>query len=294
MTRRGWRQIDVPTGWVKVIRGPRPQSVEWPKVSQQSRQPGNIRQPAAPPAPKGNSKPSPPERVRRTPDDNRAAALAKIARIQASIQVLGTEDTEELHVLKESLKKAENAAKIPPPQVQIDHALEFIKRARKRLESADDKIAKAAQALRFAQEEKELDMKGIAESEALVKRLREEVDQNLFGASAECGKTVTQVAQFPGDGPPPQWAQELMELRQQVAQLRGEDRTEGGEPCKKRLREDYVPMSTEDLVQWMADRQKDLQEAMLSGRTHDVTRLAQLVAEVAEVSMVAHSVNMVP
>ena len=179
-----------------------------------------------------------------------------------------------------------------------------IKRARKRLESADDKIAKAVQALRFAQEEKELDMKGIAESEALVKRLREEVDQNLFGALAECGKTVTQVAQFPGDGPPPQWAQEPMELRQQVAQLRGEDRTEGGEPCKKRLREDYVPMCTEDLVQWMADRQKDLQEAMLSGRAHDVTRLAQLVAEggaqlktwTAEnhVSMVAHSVNMVP
>ena len=34
----------------------------------------------------------------------------------------------------------------------------------------------------------------------------------------------------------------------------------------------------EDLVQWMADRQKDLQEAMLSGRIHDVTRLAKLVA----------------
>ena len=71
------------------------------------------------------------------------------------------------------------------------------------------------------------------------------------------------------------------------------------EPSKKRFLEDYIPMSTEDLVQWM----KDLQEAMSSGRTHDVTRLAQLVAEggvqlkmwTAEnhVSMVAHSVNMV-
>ena len=209
-----------------------------------------------------------------------------------------------MHVLKEFLKKAENAAKIHSLQVQIDHALEFIKKARKRLESADDKIAKAAQALQFAQKEKELDMKGIAESEALVKRLREKVDQNLFGAPTQCGKTVTQVVQFPGDGPLPQWAQELMELRQQVAQLWGEDRTEGGEPCKKRLREDYVPMCTEDLVQWMADRQKDLQEAMLNGRTHDVTRLAQLVAKGGaqlktwttknHVSMVAHFVNMVP
>ena len=137
-------------------------------------------------------------------DDNRAGALAKIARNQASIQVLGTEDTEELHVLKESLKKAENAGKIPPPQVQIDHALEFIKRARKRLESADDKIAKAAQALRFAQEEKELDLKGIAESEALVKRLREEVDNILWStcrvwedrdtSCAVCGGRIGQEA----------------------------------------------------------------------------------------------------
>ena len=70
------------------------------------------------------------------------------------------------------------------------------------------------------------------------------------------------VRDAPGDGPPPQWAQELMELRQQVAQLRGEDQTGGVEPSKKRLREDYIPMSTEDLVQWMADRQQDLQEAM--------------------------------
>ena len=76
------------------------------------------------------------------------------------------------------------------------------------------------------------------------------------------------------------------------------------EHSKKRLREDYVPMSTEDLVQWMADRQKDLQEAMSSGRFHNVTRLAQLVADggaqlktwTAEnhVSIAAHSVNMVP
>ena len=102
------------------------------------------------------------------------------------------EDTEELQILKETLKKAENAAKIPAPQVQIDHALDYIKRARKRLESADDKIAKAAQALRFAEEEKELDMKGIAESEALIKRLREKVELNLHaGPSGESGKTET-------------------------------------------------------------------------------------------------------
>ena len=129
-----------------------------------------------------------------------------------------------MQILKESLKKAENAAKIPAPQVQIDHALDYIKRARKRLESADDKIAKATQALHFAEEEKELDMKGIAESEALIKRLREEVEQNLHAGPSGDGQTETS-AQFQGDAPPPRWAQELVELRQQVAQLREEDRT---------------------------------------------------------------------
>ena len=51
------------------------------------------------------------------------------------------------------------------------------------------------------------------------------------------------------------------------------------EPSKKRLREDYIPASVEDLVRWMCDRQKDLQEAMLSGRIQDVTRLAEVVAD---------------
>ena len=51
------------------------------------------------------------------------------------------------------------------------------------------------------------------------------------------------------------------------------------EHSKKRFREDYVPACVEDLVQWMSDRQKDLQEAMVSGRIQDVPRLAKLVAD---------------
>ena len=39
MGRRGWKSLDTPTGWVQIIRGPRPPSVQWPRVGQQSRQP---------------------------------------------------------------------------------------------------------------------------------------------------------------------------------------------------------------------------------------------------------------
>ena len=31
MGRRGWQHVDVPSGWIQVIRGPRPNSVVWPR-----------------------------------------------------------------------------------------------------------------------------------------------------------------------------------------------------------------------------------------------------------------------
>ena len=90
MTRKGWRQVDVPHG--------RSQSSGQKFLS--SLVSLGILVCQQPPAPRGSQKPTPEERVRRTPDDNRAAALAKNARIQASIQVLGMEGTEELQILK--------------------------------------------------------------------------------------------------------------------------------------------------------------------------------------------------
>ena len=32
MPRKGWSQLDVPSGWVQIIRGPRPWSVQWPRA----------------------------------------------------------------------------------------------------------------------------------------------------------------------------------------------------------------------------------------------------------------------
>ena len=34
MPRRGWRAVEVPEGWLKVIRGPRPASAQWPRAAQ--------------------------------------------------------------------------------------------------------------------------------------------------------------------------------------------------------------------------------------------------------------------
>ena len=36
MPRKGWTQVEVPSGWTQLIRGPRPKSVQWPKAVRMS------------------------------------------------------------------------------------------------------------------------------------------------------------------------------------------------------------------------------------------------------------------
>ena len=38
MPRKGWSTMEVPSGWLQVIRGPRPRSVQWPRASAPPRQ----------------------------------------------------------------------------------------------------------------------------------------------------------------------------------------------------------------------------------------------------------------
>ena len=38
MPRRGWSQLEVPSGWIQVLRGPRPKSVQWPSQRSAIRQ----------------------------------------------------------------------------------------------------------------------------------------------------------------------------------------------------------------------------------------------------------------
>ena len=56
MGRRGWSSFPVPKGWVQLVRGPRPKSVQWPRASkegkpQQQRAPGMTSQQGRSPQP---------------------------------------------------------------------------------------------------------------------------------------------------------------------------------------------------------------------------------------------------
>ena len=164
MVRKGWRTVEVPNGWLQIIRGPKPPSARWSRTKPSDKP---HRAPGVSPDSKQTFTPQVrgPQIPRRTPESNRSAAAAKIARIQASIAALGDEDPEEVELLKKALMKAELQAKIPPLETQIAHAVQFIERAKKRVAGADEKIRKAAEALRQAEAEKVADIQAIAEAE---------------------------------------------------------------------------------------------------------------------------------
>ena len=105
MVRKGWTKVEVPDGSLQVIRGKRPPSVQWPREGSQQ----HVRQTGKPAQESKNSpKTSSPPASRQIvhPDQLRAAASARIQRIQASLGALQPEDKEERQALLTALEKA--------------------------------------------------------------------------------------------------------------------------------------------------------------------------------------------
>ena len=99
MPRRGWKSMEVPTGWVQVIRGPRAAfsgNGPWHKPVQRPRQPWVSPVPASPRAPT----------VRVSPGGNCEAAHLKVVKFQQALAVLGDTDGVAVECLKAELEKA--------------------------------------------------------------------------------------------------------------------------------------------------------------------------------------------
>ena len=151
MGRRGWSTMPVPEGWVQVIRGPRPKSVQWPRAPkglkhQQQRQPGATqqgrwRQPhvqgrqGQPQAPKtGIRAPHPDEKV--------AVAQERVSKLEAALRAVGDDDDTAPN-LREALKRARQQAvplSIPDKVAQCES---FLERARKREAAARELLLQA-------------------------------------------------------------------------------------------------------------------------------------------------------
>ena len=274
MVRRGWTKVEVPDGWLQVIRGKRPSSTQWPRArsQQQVRQPGK-------PAPESKKPPTQPPSVSRRsvhPEHLRAAAVARIQRIQASLGALQPEDTEERQVLQSALEKAKRQAQVPPLEKQILATEEYIARAKKRLLQHDATTAAARQALEKAEHDKEVDVQGVADGEDLMQKLKTQVADPTMPTllPADAVREVTRLQQM------------VVESQRQLQQHGVPVVPQGVSvvpspisPFRIRKREDYVPATEHEVLEWMADRQEDMTAALIARNTTEAARISSLITD---------------
>ena len=124
--RKGWSSIEVPGGWLQVIRGPRPPPSKWPQAQ---------RRPSAAVlnAPPTNRQGGRWRNRRVDPDTKMAEARAKVERLQKALDALGNLGGPEVDAIKRSLKKAQEAARELPVAELVKECREFIDRSTKRI-----------------------------------------------------------------------------------------------------------------------------------------------------------------
>ena len=105
----------IPSGWIQVLRGPRPLSQQWPsskrRVTSVVESPAQRQQRTPPPIPPShaqNRQPAraPEVRVHRSPDEVAAAAQQRVQSLEAALHTLGDEDTPEVKSLQDALKNS--------------------------------------------------------------------------------------------------------------------------------------------------------------------------------------------
>ena len=102
MGREGWTSMDVPSGWVQVIRGPKPPSQRWPQV-QGSRQPGAGNRP--------NQTKMESQNVGRGRWGNKSPVVQdKISSLEAALSALGPEEIAAKEPLQEALRRAKEVS----------------------------------------------------------------------------------------------------------------------------------------------------------------------------------------
>ena len=151
MVWKGWTQVEVLSGWVQILRGPRPKSEQWPKQSKsisKGKGRGQQRQFSV----------SPPQ-TRHDPDSVMSNARSRIAKLEAAMVAVGESDAT-YPSLFDALQKARALAGVQPVQDRIASTESFITRARKRVETerkgvetAKAELAKAEAKLAFEEDE---------------------------------------------------------------------------------------------------------------------------------------------
>ena len=187
-----------------------------------------------------------------TPDTRMGAARDKVARLEQAIAAMGNYQGPELDVLVAALKKAQKESQELHLEAQIRAREGFIERAKKRIEQFD--LERAAEVQRMEESQKRL-----AELRAL------------------------QVA-HPGPLPPPVDANaEVSRLQQMVLdlqrQLQGPVAPLVVSPFRSRKREDYEPATEQEVLEWLADRQEDMNTALMAGNPSGAARISGMITD---------------
>ena len=131
MVRRGWFQLDVPTGWVQIVRGPRPESVTWPRANTQPTKPQVAS--AKPPGGQRRTGVAPQTRPRLSPEAMVGVSLSKVAKLEKALEVLGDTECPVYEAMQAELKRVKSAAQLQPASVRLEQCRSFIERANERI-----------------------------------------------------------------------------------------------------------------------------------------------------------------
>ena len=185
--------MEVPSGWLQVLRGPRPAAARWPKAEKKSSQ-DSLQQRA------------PPSGVRPTP----VWSGGRTGRWRAGQEQRASPDAGALEVLEETsgpevdglraLEKARKFSSEPAVEVQITECKGFIVRAEKRVAELDAQRAREVAALE--------------EGRVRLQRLEAEA-----ACKVQDGAQSTQAPRVP-----PDVAAEVEQLRGKVIELQGQNR----------------------------------------------------------------------
>ena len=186
------------------------------------------------------------------PEECAAAARARIPQLEAALAALGNSTGPEVVALQQALKKARTDAEGMPLATQLKECQLFVERKEKKIASID--------------QERAHEMKLLEEGRARLERLRKEVE--ILQQGPQIAPQIP--ANISGD---------VQKLQAMVAQLQSEKEEWSKKKDSPRLPEDFVCASDEDLIRWLGDRQKDMNDALMAGNAGEVARMVVLVNE---------------
>ena len=190
---------------------------------------------------------STPNRV--DPDARVGAASDRVARLEQAIAAMGNFLGPEMDVLVASLKKAQKESQELPLDAQIRAREDFIERAKKRIDHFD--LERAAEVRRMEESQKRL-----AELRA------------LQGAQSAIPPTIDANA-------------EVSRLQQMVVDLQRQFPVAPlvVSPFRSRKREVFDPATEQEVLEWLADRQEDMNRALMSGNPFEAARISWLITD---------------